>query len=321
MHKAVHLNQPSSDLRLLFLELVRYGAESDRFFRRFVRRLSDIDDTEEDVHGKIGDPERCLEEPYRDVPLPEDNVNGQELLQRLNEGQRAVGEAIIGGVADAECQSMFLQGAARTGRTFPIAVLVAVLRGEGQRCLISETTGIAAVQYPGGCTLHSLFKLGIDDESRSGVVSRIGRGSGHGDSILRADVILINEVLILTSWVANRVPMTLQRIADNELEFGGRMIPFVGDLLQLPPVVPNFGMPVGQRLITRLPCWPIMRKFRLERSMRCLIDRWNAFIGHIAKGESDELPDSHGLRLSGVTVRHSLKSAFDFICRGLLPSD
>jgi ATP-dependent exoDNAse (exonuclease V) beta subunit len=57
---------------------------------------------------------------------------------------------------------MFLEGAAGTGKTFTFAALVAVLRGEGQRCLICGTTGIAAVQYPGGCTLHSLFKLGID---------------------------------------------------------------------------------------------------------------------------------------------------------------
>jgi hypothetical protein len=64
----------------------------------------------------------------------------------------------------------------------------------------------------------------------------------------------MDEVAILTPWVANRVSMTIQDIYDHDrIELGGKRILFVGDLLQLPPVVPNFSMPVLYRLITRLP--------------------------------------------------------------------
>jgi ATP-dependent exoDNAse (exonuclease V) alpha subunit len=122
---------------------------------------------------------------------------------------------VINGVLDPECQLMCLQGAAGTGKTFTIATLVSMLRAQDRNCLICATTGIAAVQYPGGCTLHSLFKLGIDEESRGGLVSHIGHGSVHGDYILRADLIVIDEVSMLTPWVANRVPATLQCIASN----------------------------------------------------------------------------------------------------------
>jgi hypothetical protein len=97
MQDAVDMNRPSSDLRFLFVQLVRYGADSHRLFRRFLTRLSDIDDIEEDLRRKIRDLERRLQERYRDLALPEDNVNGQKLFQRLNEGQRAVAEAIIRG--------------------------------------------------------------------------------------------------------------------------------------------------------------------------------------------------------------------------------
>jgi hypothetical protein len=69
---AVDMNRPSSDLQFLFVQLVRYDADSDRLFRRLLRRLSDIDDIEADVRRKIRDLERRLEEPYCDLPLPED---------------------------------------------------------------------------------------------------------------------------------------------------------------------------------------------------------------------------------------------------------
>jgi Cdc6-like AAA superfamily ATPase len=61
---------------------------------------------------------------------------------------------------------MFLQGPAGTGKTFTVKALINTLESCFKKCLICGTTGIAAVQYPGGTTLHSLFHLGIDEELR-----------------------------------------------------------------------------------------------------------------------------------------------------------
>jgi hypothetical protein len=145
-----------------------------------VRELSDRDDTEPDVWRKITELRRWLAEPYRHVAFTEGNVNREDLLQRLNEGQRRVAMRVINGVSDPECQFMFLQGAAGTGKTFTVATLVSMLRAQDRNCLIGATTGIAAVHYPGGCTLHSLFGLVIDEASRGGLVSHNGQGSVHG---------------------------------------------------------------------------------------------------------------------------------------------
>jgi ATP-dependent exoDNAse (exonuclease V) alpha subunit len=145
---------------------------------------------------------------------------------------------------------MFLQGSAGTGKTFTVKTLIATLQSCGKKCLICGTTGIAAVQYPGGITLHSLFRLGIDEQFTGSFRSNIGRRTAHARHILAADLIVIDEVSMLTPWVANRVSMTLQPISDHDrIEFGGKRILFAGDLLQLPHVVPNFSMPILYRLI------------------------------------------------------------------------
>jgi hypothetical protein len=94
--------------------------------------------------------------------------------------------------------------------------LISAIQSHRKKCLICGTTGIAAVQFPGGTTLHSLFRLGIDEQSRGGLRSNVGRGTPLARYILAADLIIIDEVSIMTPWVTNRVSMTLQSISGHE---------------------------------------------------------------------------------------------------------
>jgi hypothetical protein len=129
--------------------------------------------------------------------------------------------------------------------------------------LICGTTGIAAVQYPPETTFHDLFRLGIDEQSRGGFRSNIGRGTPLARYILAADLIIIDDVSMLTRWVANRVSLTLQSIFGYErIQFDGKQILFVGDLSQLPLIVPDFSMPVAYRLITHLLHWTQFENFK-----------------------------------------------------------
>jgi hypothetical protein len=73
---------------------------------------------------------------------------------------------------------------------------------------------------------------------------------------LAADLIVMDEMSMLTPCVANRVSMTLQSISDqDQCEFEEKPILFARDLRQLLPVISNFAMPVVCRLITCLPYW------------------------------------------------------------------
>jgi hypothetical protein len=116
----------------------------------------------------------------------------------------------------------------------------------GNKCVICGTTGIAAAQYPGGTTLHSLVRLGIDEGFAGSFRSNIGPGTFQAKHVLDADLPIIDELSMLTPCVANRISMTLQSISvQDRMEFGGKMMLFVIDLLELPPVVQYFSMPVA----------------------------------------------------------------------------
>jgi DNA helicase HerA-like ATPase len=120
---------------------------------------------------------------------------------------------------------MFLQGSAGTGKTHTVRVILAELRRRHIPYLVSATTGIAAVQYTGGQTVHSLFSLGIDERQSTSFTSHVGRGTLRANYLLSAELIVIDEVSMLTPWIARKVSLTLGWIAGDSHEpwdFGGR---------------------------------------------------------------------------------------------------
>ena len=69
------------------------------------------------------------------------------------------------------------------------------------------------------------------------------------------DLLIIDEISMLTPRVARDISTCLKLICNYDSDFGGKKILFVGDLLQLPPVVPNSNCPVANRLIVKMDCW------------------------------------------------------------------
>jgi hypothetical protein len=186
----------------------------------------------------------------------------------MTEEQFSISSEIIEAVLHQTDQIVVLQGSTGTGKTFTVKALIRALELSGKSCLICGTTGIAAAQYPGATTVHSLFHLGKDEQFTRSFRSNVGRDTPVARHILAANLIIVDEVLMLTAWVTNQVSMALRSISDQDkIEFGGKYILFVSDLLQLPPVVSNLSLPVVSRLIMCLSYWPIVRKFQLQRPM------------------------------------------------------
>jgi Cdc6-like AAA superfamily ATPase len=148
------------------------------------------------------------------IGLGEDS---QPQLTDLSREQAAIAVDIVNDadsrLPDPSKQLMFLQGSAGTGKTHTVRAMLTELRNRGIAYFVSATTGIAAVQYPGGQTVHSLFSLGIDENQGSCFISHIGRNTQKTQKLLGARLIVIDEVSILTPWVARRISLTLRWIA------------------------------------------------------------------------------------------------------------
>jgi RecG-like helicase len=98
-------------------------------------------------------------------------------LSDLSDEQGAIANEIIRSAERNSPKLMFLQGSAGTGKTHTVQEILLELHRRGFRCLVSATTGIAAVQYQSGQTLHSLFSLGIYEKGSSHFTSNIGQGT------------------------------------------------------------------------------------------------------------------------------------------------
>jgi hypothetical protein len=87
----------------------------------------------------------------------------EPVLSLLTLEKHSIASHITDVVMQKTDQLMCLQGSIAPGKTFAVQALMKALESTGKKCLTCGTTGIAAVQYPRGTTLHSLFHLGIDE--------------------------------------------------------------------------------------------------------------------------------------------------------------
>jgi hypothetical protein len=153
-------------MRFIFTQMVSHGASPEVLEVRFWDHLADERDTVNSLRRKIN---LLL---YPDTFISCDLQNDDQMpptsppesaLSLLTPEQHSVASQIIDAVMQKTDQLMFLQGSAGTGKTVTAKALIKALESRRKKCLICGTTGIAAVQYPGGTTLHSLFHLGIDE--------------------------------------------------------------------------------------------------------------------------------------------------------------
>jgi DNA-binding NarL/FixJ family response regulator len=142
---------------------------------------------------------------------------------------------------------IFLTGKAGTGKT---TFLKYIREHSYKKTIVAAPTGIAAINA-GGVTLHSLLQLpfgafvpenGLRSESMTPVntpASLVGRkfNSTKRQMIRELELLIIDEVSMLRADLLDCIDHTLRYLRKNPSAFGGLQILFIGDLLQLPPVV------------------------------------------------------------------------------------
>lgn len=150
-------------------------------------------------------------------------------------------------------KSVFLTGKAGTGKT---TLLKNIVEHTHKSVVIVAPTGIAALNA-GGVTIHSMFQLppgcfapalNFSEEEipfavlpMKKVPKEVSKMAGWKRGVLRKmELLVIDEVSMLRADLLDAIDTALRSIRRRKnLPFGGVQVLFIGDMLQLPPVVKN----------------------------------------------------------------------------------
>jgi len=146
-------------------------------------------------------------------------------------------------------RSIFLTGKAGTGKT---TLLREIIQTTHKNTVVVAPTGIAALNA-GGVTIHSMFQLPfggfIPDNSSphfsentkfetKATLRRHFKMSGLKKAVIRnMELLIIDEVSMLRADLLDAMDFMMQTVRKKSSPFGGVQVLFIGDLLQLPPVI------------------------------------------------------------------------------------
>jgi len=146
-------------------------------------------------------------------------------------------------------RSIFLTGKAGTGKT---TLLREIIQTTHKNTVVVAPTGIAALNA-GGVTIHSMFQLPfggfIPDNSSphfsestkfetKATLRRHFRMSGLKKAVIKnMELLIIDEVSMLRADLLDAMDFMMQTVRKKSSPFGGVQVLFIGDLLQLPPVI------------------------------------------------------------------------------------
>ena len=127
--------------------------------------------------------------------------------------------------------SWFVTVVAGTGKSTFLRCLV---KKSAKRIVVLAPTGLAALSIFGQ-TIHSFFKLKPELLSETDVPFSPLRAH-----LFRAiDMLVIDEVSMVRADLMNAVDVSMRRHRESTAPFGGCQVVLIGDLYQLPPVVPK----------------------------------------------------------------------------------
>lgn len=146
-------------------------------------------------------------------------------------------------------QSVFLTGKAGTGKTTLLREIIATTH---KNTVVVAPTGIAALNA-GGVTIHSMFQLPfggfIPDNSApqfsdaakfetKATLRRHFKMSGQKRAVIQnMQLLIIDEVSMLRADLLDAMDFMMQSVRKKTAPFGGVQVLFIGDLLQLPPII------------------------------------------------------------------------------------
>ncbi len=147
-------------------------------------------------------------------------------------------------------RSVFLTGKAGTGKT---TFLKYIKQHINKQTAVVAPTGVAAINA-GGSTIHSFFQLpftpfipenkgfGKDDtiNDKHSLLGRIRLNTERRKVIQQLELLIIDEISMVRCDVLDAIDAVLKSVRQRNHEaFGGVQVLLIGDLFQLPPVIPD----------------------------------------------------------------------------------
>lgn len=144
--------------------------------------------------------------------------------------------------------NVFLTGEPGSGKTHTINEYINYLKDADVEVAITASTGIAATHI-GGMTIHSWSGIGIKRKLDKYDLDKIASNEYVSRRIRRAQVLIIDEISMLSAYTLSMVEAVCREVRQNEEAFGGLQVVFVGDFFQLPPIIKNFEENIQIKLI------------------------------------------------------------------------
>ncbi|GAA0147615.1 hypothetical protein LIER_07271 [Lithospermum erythrorhizon] len=166
----------------------------------------------------------------------------------------------------------FVDGPGSTGKIFLYKVLISHIRSRGYIALIVASSGIVVSGFLGGRTVHSRFKIPLDGGPN--IKCQMSFQSSEVELIRTSKIIIWDKAPMAEKSVIHALNHLLQELCDNKSLFGGKLVVFGGDFMQVLPVVSR-----GTRKekidasIISSTLWKDIRKLNLTDNMRAKDDR------------------------------------------------
>ncbi|MEA4910644.1 ATP-dependent RecD-like DNA helicase [bioreactor metagenome] len=136
--------------------------------------------------------------------------------------------------------SVFLTGAAGTGKTYILNKYIEYLKSHSITPAITASTGIAATHIAGQ-TIHSWSGIGVYEKLDSWTLDKLEQNEKLFKRYENVKVLIIDEISMLHASRLDMVNTLFKKLKYSDKPFAGIQIIFCGDFFQLPPVVKRYG--------------------------------------------------------------------------------
>jgi hypothetical protein len=167
-------------------------------------------------------------DPYEDYEPQDQAMANLELSQEQNLAKTSLLELLN---TDGS-KVMTIVARAGTGKSVWVHKIVAHLKTSSQSCICVAASALAATALPRGRTAHAAFNIPVPCNDDTFLMW----SEDVQSQIRKAACIFWDEISMVSLYVVEAVNRSLQRLMKCNTLFGGKLIVFLGDFRQLPPI-------------------------------------------------------------------------------------